>query len=130
MSKFKIKLNMDDLTFGELEIFEEVTGLVMSDAVKQEVVRGKDGRPIPDPENQGRPLKEVKMSVKAMMGLVYVAVRRENPDVTFDDIRRMKMSDVDLDIEENVDPTNLPDESVEAEESVTVTDSDSNEHEG
>lgn len=109
----KVSVNMDDLTFGELELFEEVTGLVMSDAIKQEIVRDPKGRPVADPDDpKGRPLKEVKMSAKAMMGMVYLGLRKANPDMTFEDVRNLKLSDVDFEMEEtpnlaerDVDPT-------------------------
>jgi small nuclear ribonucleoprotein (snRNP)-like protein len=102
--KVKVKLNMDDLTFGELEEFERVTGLVMSDAVRTDIVRDKEGRPIPDPDDpRGRPLKETKMSARALMGMVYLGLLKENPDTTFEDVRKIKLSDVELDIEEDVD---------------------------
>ena len=110
--KRKVSINMDDLTFGELELFEDVTGLVMSDAVRQEIVRDRrTGMPIPDPDDpKGRPLKEVKMSAVAMMGMVFLALRREDPNVTLDTVRSMRMSDLDFSIEDEtadgeVDPT-------------------------
>lgn len=99
--KLKVSMDMDDLTFGELEEFENVTGLVMSDAVRSEIVRDSNGHPLPDPDDpKGRPLKQVKMGVKAMMGMVYLAMKRGNPDVSFEDIRRMKMSEIDFDVSE------------------------------
>lgn len=102
MAKYKVALNMDDITFGELELFEGATGLVLSDAIKQEIVRDKDGRPVPDPDDpKGRPLKEVKMSTAAMTGMIFIALRRDNPDLTMDDVRALKMSDVDLDLTED-----------------------------
>lgn len=111
--KRKVSINMDDLTFGELELFEDVTGLVMSDAVRQEIVRDRrTGMPLPDPDDpKGRPLKEVKMSAVAMMGMVFLALRREDPNVTLDTVRNMRMSDLDFSIEDDesadgdVDPT-------------------------
>lgn len=102
--KKKISMNMDELTFGEMEMFETVTGLIMSEAIKTEIVRDKDGRPVPDPDDpRGRPLKETRMGVKAMMGMVYISMHRENPDVTFEDVRKIKISDVDLDLTEDVE---------------------------
>jgi hypothetical protein len=102
--KLKVSMDMDDMTFGELEEFENVTGLVMSDAVRSEIVRDKDGRPVPDPDDdKGRPLKQVKMGVKAMMGMVYLAMKRQNPTVTFDEIRTMKMTDIDFEVSEGDD---------------------------
>lgn len=127
--KVKASVNMDDMTFGELELFEEVTGLVMSDAVRQEIVRDSTGRPVPDPDDpKGRPLKEVKMSAKAMMGMVFIALHKQNPDLTFNDVRAMKLSDIDFEMEEpvstdpHVDPTQPveeQDESTMREESVS-----------
>jgi hypothetical protein len=116
--KLKVSIDMDDLTFGELEEFELVTGLVMSDAMKQEIVRDKNGRAVPDPDDpKGRPLKEVKMSARAMMGMVYLGLKRDKSELTFDDVRRLRLSDVDFDIQEsadNADPTQ-PVESSESE---------------
>lgn len=99
--KKKISVNMDELTFGELELFEDVTGLVMSEAVKTDFVRDKQGNKIPDPDDpKGRPLQETRMSVKAMMGMVYLALRRENPEVTFGEVRQLKLSDIDFELTE------------------------------
>lgn len=102
--KVKIQLNMDDMTFGDMELFEDVTGLVMSDAIKTEIVRDSDGRAVPDPDDpRGRPLKETKMSAKAMMGMVFISMHRDNSDLTFNDIRKLKMSDIDFDLVEDVE---------------------------
>jgi hypothetical protein len=97
--KAKVSMNMDGLTFGELEEFEDVTGLIMSDAVKTVEVRDKDGRRVADPDDpKGRPLTETKMGVKAMMGLVYIALKRDNPEITWEQVRSMKLSDVDFEL--------------------------------
>ncbi len=102
--KKKISINMDDLTFGELEVFEDVTGLVMSDAIKTEFVRDKNGNKVPDPDDpKGRALTETKMGVKAMMGMIYLSMRRDNPDITWDAVRQMRLSDVDFEVLENDD---------------------------
>ncbi len=102
--KLKVRLNMDDLTFGELEDFENVTGMVMSDAVRTEIVRDKSGRPVADPDDEkGRPLTETKMSAKAMMGMVYLALRKTDPAFTFDMVRSLRLSDVDLDLVEDAE---------------------------
>lgn len=120
--RLKVSLDMDDLTFGELELFEDVTGMVLSDAYKTEIVRDpKTGLPVPDPDDEkGRPLKEVKTSAKAMMGMVFLALRRQKPDLTFDDVRALRMSDVDFGVQEGeeheLDPT-PPTEPVDAPQS-------------
>lgn len=103
--KQKVSMNMDDLTFGELETFEDVTGLAMSEAVKTVVVVDpKTGLAVPDPEDpRGRPLKETRMSVKAMMGMVYISMLRENPDITFAEIKKIKLSEIEMDLVEGAD---------------------------
>lgn len=102
--KKKIAVNMDELTFGELEIFEEVTGLVMSEAIKTEFVRDNKGNKVADPDDpKGRALTETKMSVKAMMGMVFLSLRRDDPDLTFDRVRQMKLSDIDFELTETDD---------------------------
>lgn len=125
--KLKVSINMDELTFGELELFEDVTGMVMSDAMRQEVVRdSKTGRPVPDPDDpRGRPLKEVKMSMKAMMGMVFLGLRKDNPELTLDDVRKIRLSDVDFDLieedSEQGDDALDPTASVETSESESPT---------
>lgn len=97
--KKKISINMDDLTFGELEKFEEVTGLVMSDAIKTEFVRDSKGNKVADPDDpKGRPLTETKMGVKAIMGMIYLSMLRDNPEVTWADIQKSKLSDIDFEL--------------------------------
>lgn len=100
--KIKVSMNMDDMTFGELEEFELVTGMVMSDAIRTAIVRDSEGRAVADPDDpKGRPLKETKMGVKAMMGMVYLALKRDNPEVSFADIRKLKMNDIDFEMSES-----------------------------
>lgn len=102
--KQKISMNMDELTFGELEVFEDVTGMVMSDAIKTDFVRDSKGNKVADPDDpKGRPLMETKMGVRAMMGMVFISMRRDNPDVTWGEIQAMKLSDVEMDLRENAD---------------------------
>jgi hypothetical protein len=104
MAKQKIAINMDDLTFGELEVFEDVTGMVMSDAIKTEFVRDSKGNKVADPDDpKGRPLTETKMGVKAMMGMIFLSMRREQPDLTWQQVREMKLSDIDFELTENDD---------------------------
>ena len=113
--KKKISINMDDLTFGELELFEDVTGLVMSDAIKTEFVRDNKGNKIPDPDDpKGRPLTETKMGVRAMMGMVFLSMRRDDADVTWEQVRTMKLSEVDFEMTENDEEGKEEDTSTES----------------
>lgn len=112
--KKKVSVSMDDLTWEEMEIFEDATGLVMSDAVKTEIVRDKNGRPVPDPDDpRGHPLKQVKMTSRALSGMIYVALLRDNPDLTYDEVKKMKVSDIDFEMIEEAkfsDPTGATEE--------------------
>lgn len=109
----KLKLSMDDLTLGDMELFEEATGQDMMDVLKpRPVIDDATGRPVKDPNDpKGRPLMEAKVTSKAFLGLVFIALRRENPKLTIAEVKRMKLSDIDLDVEQSagegsdVDPT-------------------------
>lgn len=104
MTKQKVSINMDDLTFGELEVFEDVTGMVMSDAIKTDFVRDAKGNKVADPDDpKGRPLTETKMGVKAMMGMVFLSMRRDDPELTWEQVRQMKLSDIDFEVVGNDD---------------------------
>lgn len=69
--------DLDDFEFGELEWLEDhVGGSLM----------GNDG--------------ENLFSMKAMLGFVYLIRRRDNPDFTLDDARKIKLSTVQTDGED------------------------------
>lgn len=76
----KVKLNLDELTYGDLELIESEIGYVPEDFSDNDVPR-----------------------VKLTMVLAYISRRREDPSVTMDDIRAMKISE--LEIEEGEDPS-------------------------
>lgn len=118
--KLKAKLDMDDLTFADMEDFENATGVSMSDAVKTEIVRDPiTKKPVPDPKDEkGRPLRAVKMSARAMNGMLWLALRKDNPALTFEEVRRMKMSEVDFEVEDSgeIDEDAVPLEQSEPDE--------------
>lgn len=108
----KLKLSMDDLTLGDMEAFEEATGKDIMEVLKpRPVIDEVTGRPVKDPDDpKGRPLMAAQVTSKAFIGLVYIAMRRENPDVTMADVKNMALSDIDFDIEQSegdseADPT-------------------------
>lgn len=62
---------IEEVNLGELEDLEEVLGV-----------------------NSGQILKQFEtgdLSARTLRGVVWLAVRRENPEVTFDDARRVKL---------------------------------------
>lgn len=75
---------LDDLSLGEVEEFETAMG--------------------------GSSITEVDLtSAKAIIWLVYIVLRRENPDYTLDDARAVKLTDI---IRPEEDPSPLDDETV------------------
>lgn len=95
-----IDLNPDELTLGDLELFEEATGLDLMEALKPIVERDPEtDMPIPDPDNPGKPKMTVKMTAKAFLGLIYVVVKREDPTVTVADLRKMKLNDFEFNLD-------------------------------
>lgn len=109
----KLRLSMDDLTLGEMELFEEATGKDIMEVLKPKpVIDEETGRPKKDPDDpKGRPLMEAQVTSKAFIGLVYIALRRDNPALTIAEVKAMPLNSIDFDIEQTaeaataVDPT-------------------------
>lgn len=78
-----INIDVNDLTLGEVEFFEEESGLTLAD------------------------LQSGAMTTKAVTALVCAVKRRENPDYTMDDARKVKLSEFNV----GMDPTTAEDES-------------------
>ena len=81
----KIVIDSDRMTLGDIETFEEMTG--------ERLETLEDGRP----------------SGKALVALVYITKRRDDPNYTVEDARKVPVSDL-ADEEKEADPT----EAVEA----------------
>lgn len=108
----KITLNMEDLTIGDMELFENATGeSLLETLTPQPVIDKKTGRAVPDPDDpKGRPLTEIKTGAKAFIGLIYIALHRDDPSVTPEFVRSMKMADLELDLAGAVEePDDAPD---------------------
>lgn len=60
----------DSMTLGDFEDVEELSGASLSD-----VVGGN-------------------MTIKGMRAMVFVSLRREHPDITFEDCRDIKLTDI------------------------------------
>lgn len=65
-----IEIDFSDLLLGDLEDLEEMIGAEGLDAV----MSGKPPRP------------------KAMVALAFVALRKAHPDITMDDVRKVRLS--------------------------------------
>ena len=110
-AKRKIRLDMDSLTLGDLEAFEEVVGGDLMAALAPQIVRDENGRPVPDfKDPKHRPLKEVKVSAKNMTGLVWIALRKDDPDLTLAQVKAIPLNNLDFDLAgaEGPDPIEPP----------------------
>jgi hypothetical protein len=75
-----MKFNLDDLTIGDMEDLEELAGT---------------------------PFDEIdwsKPNIKTLKAMIYVAGRKDNPDLTIEAVRDMKVSDLDV-AEDKPNPT-------------------------
>ena len=113
--KITINFDEDDLTLGDMEDFETVVGQTLLEAIRPHPVMGADGRP--ERDEDGRPISEVNVTAKALKALVWITLRRDNPEFTLDDARNIKVGALNLggDVED-AEGNDTP--SVEAETSV------------
>lgn len=84
-----IKLNPDDLTLGDLEDFEELVGKPIDEVVKPVPVTDEFGARVFDAK--GRPEMTVKVPTKAVIALVWLSQRRDNPEFTLADARKVRV---------------------------------------
>lgn len=112
----KIKIDQDALTLGDLEDFEELTGHDLMKVMQEKVVRDENGKPVPDPDDEkGRPLTEIQMTAKDLTALLFIVLRNETPDITMDEVRKIKVTDIEYDVPDEdkgdaeLDPTGADD---------------------
>lgn len=108
----RLKLDLDTLTLGDLEAYEDATGDSLLDLLAPKpVIDPKTGKKVADPDDpKGRPLMETKMTTKALIAIAFVSARRENPTVTMDEIRALPLEQLDMGEEETPDPTESADD--------------------
>lgn len=86
---------MDALTLGDLEDFEEYVGISLQDAMAEKPVIDPDtGKPKRD--ERGRLEKEVQLSTKALIGIVWVVKRHERAEMTLADARNIRVSELEV----------------------------------
>lgn len=68
-----ISVRLDDLTIGDLEDIEQLSGATLQD------------------------ITEGRMNAAAVAALVFVSERREHPEFTIEDARKVRMVDVGID---------------------------------
>lgn len=69
----ELNIDVTDFTLGEVELIEDISGQTVS------AIAGGSG-----------------ISAKAMTAMVYVHLKRTDPEVTLDDVRAMRLSTVEF----------------------------------
>lgn len=83
-----MKMNLEDMTIGEMVLFEETAGIPMGELVKHQ------------------------NSMKVIRALVFIQARREDPKATLADVDAMSMTDIEADepdVEETTEDPTGPD---------------------
>ncbi len=102
-----IRMEMNNLTLGDMMDFEELTGEPMSAlrdysrkaqraraaAVAEAEARGED----PDPN------VEIGIPMKLMVAMIYISERRTDPRLTFEDVRNFDMASLELEVVDQED---------------------------
>lgn len=79
----KIRLNPKALTFGDMEDFETYTGLDLEDV-----------------------LANGSKSAKVRTAMVWICCRADDPEFTIDDVRKLPMGDLEIEVVgDDTDPT-------------------------
>lgn len=87
-----LRLDPEDLSIGDLEDFEEITGESLTDALKARPVLDDEGKRVFDAK--GRPLSEARLSAKVIKALVFLTKRRDVPGFTLEDARHVRISEL------------------------------------
>ncbi|MDG4826019.1 hypothetical protein O7635_29570 [Asanoa sp. WMMD1127] len=95
MTALDLNLNPDELTLGDLEDFEAHTGTTIDKAFKTvPVFDDETGERLFD--EKGRPITTTEVSAKTLVCLVWIVVRKSNPDFTVADARNVRVTSLTL----------------------------------
>lgn len=97
-----IKFDPNEWTMGDLETFEDMTGLTLEEAFRPSNIKDASGEV--EKDNRGRPVKGMRMSAKTMLAIVFIQKRAEDPEFTLDDARKVKFSELVLAGGDDADP--------------------------
>jgi hypothetical protein len=95
--KLDFTINPDKWTLGDLEDFEDLTG----GKSFQETFKGKPvlddetGKPVRD--KRGQIVREIEMSAKTMVAVVFIEMRRKDPDFTIEAARQVEVGQFNID---------------------------------
>jgi hypothetical protein len=98
----RLAINEADLTLGDLEDFEDACGIPLADAVRPIPITDEWGNVVKD--DDGRPATIVKLSIKQIKALVWIAGRKTDPTFTLADARDVRVSELEWTAAEDADP--------------------------
>lgn len=109
MEKTKVTLDLEALSMGDMEAFEDATGLNLAEELAPKpVIDPRTRMPVKDPDDdKGRPLLRVTISSATRTGLVYLGMRRTDPSVTIDQVRAMRVGEIDFELRAGPDDSPL-----------------------
>lgn len=108
----KLTIDPNALTIGDLEDFEEVTGVSLDEALKPRRVYETDDdgdlildaagnkKPVmeTDPASKRkRPATEIKVTTKILKALIWISNRKSDPAFTLEDARNVKVTELVID---------------------------------
>ena len=96
--KVSLRLDLNDLTIGDLEDFGEATGTALDDAMRPRKLRDGDGDLIltDDEQGGGKPQWVTMPTPTTLRALVWLAQRKTDPDFTYDDARDVLVAELNL----------------------------------
>jgi len=80
----KIDVDMDKMDLGDLDFIEQESGIGVNDLVKG------------------------KITTRALLAIIVVQERRKNPAYTMDDARKLKVSEIEVVVENPTEPETAP----------------------
>lgn len=101
----QLQFDPDAWTLGDMESFEDLTGLTIQEAFTEATVKNSASEP--ELDNRGRPVKRIRMSAKVMVAVVFIEKRRQDGAFTLDQARETKISEFVLTSGEQ-DPKDSP----------------------
>lgn len=100
-----IEFNPDNWTLGDMEVFEDIVGLTLQEALTPAEVLDSKGHVQKD--KRGRPVKARRITPKMAVAIVYIEKHAEDATFTVDDARRVKFKELVLDDSDD-DPKDVP----------------------
>lgn len=89
-----LRFSVDSITVGDMEDIEEIAGMSFAEIVEL----------LKDPVGESG---MIKVPIKVLKAVVFVIYRRDNPDFTIEDTRKIKVTELELVLAEP-DPTEPP----------------------